>query len=54
MYFCPLCNTRYTAEQPCFCHPGAQANSPQGPSELDSLHVELLTIEGMLRNRNLQ
>ncbi len=49
MYFCPLCNTRYTAEQPCFCHPGERSELNE---TIDSVHVDALTMEGMQRTRN--
>ncbi len=55
MYYCPHCSTRYTAEQPCFCHPReAQAHAESTQTAIDSLRVESLTMEGMLRSRDLQ
>ncbi len=45
MYFCPLCNTRYTAEQPCFCHPRYQADSRRlsAPERTESVESRNLT-----------
>ncbi len=53
MYFCPLCNTRYTAEQPCFCHPRHQERHSEPKETIESLKIESL-IEGTQATINLQ
>ncbi len=53
MYFCPLCNTRYTAEQPCFCHPRHDARDSEQRDTIEQFKIESLKIKGAHSNLNL-